>query len=72
MKPLGIVSAATGTAMVVTGLVLHITPPVPITIFCAGLDALMLIAWIGWFTPDWVRAAADSYAERLLAACESL
>jgi hypothetical protein len=25
-----------------------------------------------WFTPTWVKIAADAYAEKLLASCESL
>jgi hypothetical protein len=38
----------------------------------AGLDGFLVICW--WFviTPGWVRRAADAYAERLLAASESL
>jgi hypothetical protein len=36
-----------------------------------GLDVFLLICW--WFviTPDWVRRAAEAYAERLLASSES-
>jgi hypothetical protein len=32
----------------------------------------MLLAWIVWFTPDWVRLAADAFAQQLLAACDAL
>jgi len=44
----------------------------PIALVCATLNLLFLLGWVIWFTPDWVRIAADAYAERLLAACEKL
>jgi hypothetical protein len=28
--------------------------------------------WLFLFTPNWVKIAADAYAERLLDACENL
>lgn len=36
------------------------------------VDAAMLSFWLARVTPNWVRSAAESYAERLLGACDSL
>lgn len=39
----------------------------------AGVAILvLLVGWIAWFTPNWVRATADAFAERLLGALENL
>jgi hypothetical protein len=38
----------------------------------AGLDLFLLLCWWLLITPNWVRRAADAYAERLLAASENL
>lgn len=38
----------------------------------AGLDGFLLVCWWFLIRPSWVRRAADAYAERLLAASESL
>jgi hypothetical protein len=37
-----------------------------------GVDLFLLFCWWLLITPDWVRRAAEAYAERLLAASESL
>jgi len=36
------------------------------------LDLFLLLCWWFLITPDWVRRAAEAYAERLLAASENL
>lgn len=38
----------------------------------AGLDSFLLVCWWFWIKADWVRRAADAYADRLLAASENL
>jgi hypothetical protein len=39
----------------------------------ASIAALAIaVGWLFWFTPDWVKAAADAFAERLLGALENL
>ncbi len=38
----------------------------------AGLDLFLLLCWWFLITPDWVRRAAEAYAERLLAASENI
>jgi len=44
----------------------------PIPVICGILSLLLLLGWIFWFTPDWVKIAAEAYAERLLASCDDL
>jgi len=46
--------------------------PPPLSFVCGGLILALIVGWIAWFTPSWVKIAADSYAERLLASCDSL
>jgi len=41
------------------------------TVF-AGLDFFLIVSWWFWIRADWVRRAADAYADRLLAASENL
>jgi hypothetical protein len=75
MKPLGASIALLGTLAVALLLILNHrsgVSPSPIVLVCAVLNLLLLLGWLIWFTPDWVRLAADAYAERLLAACEKL
>ncbi len=76
MKPLGILTATAGSAAVIALVVLHyregkvamsaVTPTAMV------VNGLLLLAWLFWFTPAWVKIAADAYAERLLAACDTL
>jgi len=75
MKPFGITTSSFGTAAVVLLLVLDYRSaiaPAPVVYACALLNFLLLMGWLTWFTPNWIRIAADAYAERLLAACEKL
>ena len=37
-----------------------------------GVEAFLLLCWVSVIRPDWVRRAADAYAERLLSASEQL
>jgi len=75
MKPLGATTSLVGTLATALLLVLNHrngVGPSPIALVCAVLSLLLLLGWLVWFTPDWVRIPADAYAERLLAACEKL
>lgn len=75
MKPLGITTALVGVLAVALLFVLNYRNGAglsPIALVCSVLNLLLLLGWLIWFTPDWVRIAADAYAERLLAACEKL
>lgn len=38
----------------------------------AALDFFLMVSWWFWIRADWVRRAADAYADRLLAASENL
>jgi hypothetical protein len=38
----------------------------------ATFSLVLLILWLGYFTADWVRIVAESYAERLCDAIEIL
>ena len=76
MKPLGIMTTLAGTIAVA---VLFVTkyyardvsvPPLVLASFLGNM--LMLLGWLLWITPQWVKLSAEAYAERLLAACEKL
>ncbi len=51
------------------GLHRHVTTP-PLTLVVASADIIVLLIWSFWITPNWVRIAADAYAERLLSSLE--
>jgi len=75
LKPFGMATSMGGTVAIAFLLVLSYRSaiaPSPMALVCALLNLLLLLGWIIWFTPAWVRIAADAYAERLLAACEKL
>ena len=75
MKPVGILTAALGTGVVATLIIFHVIKGAavqPVTYVCGGINLVLLVGWITWFTPAWVRIAADAYAARLLAACDGL
>jgi len=75
MKPIGITTSLIGTVAVAVALTIGYrngVAPSPIAIACGILNLLLLLSWFLWFSPSWVRIAADAYAERLLASCESL
>src|SRR6266550_7488459 len=76
MKPLGILTATAGTTAALALIVLHYrsgnVAMSPTTPTVAVVNGLLLLAWLFWFTPSWVRIAADGYAERLLAASDTL
>lgn len=76
LKPLGLVLSLTAT--IATGLAwttafaggpFSASPTLALT--CV-LNALLLAIWIARIRPDWVKIAAFSYADRLLAATEHL
>jgi hypothetical protein len=76
MKPLGIFTAVAGMAAVAALIVMYYRHTrgamSSITPTAAVLNGLLLLAWFFWVTPAWVRIAADAYAERLLAACDTI
>jgi len=75
MKPIGVTTSILGV-LVVGGVIINfwlLKSPIPLLAIISGSTSLfLLILWIFWFTPSWVKVAADAYAERLLESCESL
>lgn len=75
MKPLGIATSFMGLAAIATLFIVNYRGrimPAPIAQVCAAINLVLLVGWLVWFTPAWVRIPAEAYAERLLAACETL
>lgn len=75
LKPTGI-SLATigvvGTAALLIRNYMTGAALTPLSIGCLTVNVLLLLGWIFWFTPDWIKIPADAYAERLLASCDQL
>lgn len=46
--------------------------PDAVSVAAGVVILLLLVGWIVWFTPNWVRTTADAFAERLLGALENL
>ena len=75
MKPLGLTTSMVSTCAVAAIVVLEVRTgrvPSPTAIACGVINLAMFLSWAIWFTPSWVRIAAFAYADRLLAACETL
>lgn len=73
MKPFGVATAAIGFLATFLAIFLRwngITNTL-VPIIATILNGLFLLWWLIWINPDWVRDAAFSYANRLLAACEN-
>jgi len=71
MKSAGI--ATTVFSMVLVGLSFFVkTPFIEYSIICIIINTLMCVWWIFRINQEWVKEAAFSYAERLLAACDTL
>ena len=75
MKPIGVTIALLSLAGCLWPIVASHTPVIKVkadwwvsTAICAGL----VLVWLAWVTPAWVRIAAQAYAERLLEACDQL
>lgn len=74
MRPLGLALASIGLVAlaVLFGWQVRANVVNPTTIACLAMTVLLLLGWIFWFTPGWVRIPAEAYAERLLASCDVL
>jgi len=75
MKYLGITTSAIGVVAIALLFILNYQARAaspPIAAVCGAINLALMLGWLFWFTPRWVRVAADAYAERLLAACENL
>ena len=75
MKPVGIAVAILGVigAGVPVVRALNADGAVPtVAIAAMVLNAVLLLLWLFWITPSWVRVAAEAYAQRLLESCGTL
>jgi hypothetical protein len=69
LKPAGIFGAVCGGAIAIARLLLSLgqgKPVDPYVALYAAVALAMLVLWILWVKPEWVRVAGDAYAERLL------
>jgi len=76
MKPLGITACVLSLCVIVIlGLSTSFAADRQVTadLYVYGImSAIMLLMWIRWITPQWVRVPGDAYAERLLGTIEVL
>ena len=74
MKPVGVAMALLGVGAVVVILSgrLDMEAHVPTAVAACAINLLLLLAWLFWITPNWVKAAADEYADRLLGTTSTL
>lgn len=75
MRPIGIAFSLLGTAAVFSLMGLDFAKdiiPGPIVLIAALVEIFLAVGWLFYFTPEWVKTTAEAYAERLLAASESL
>lgn len=75
MKPAGITCSILGLLSSSTNIVYHLleASSVPMaSVIAVVISGLLFTWWIFRVTPHWVKLAGDAYAERLLAACETL
>lgn len=67
LKPYGIALAAIGTAGAAVNLIrFHHGPELGLAIGCTAVSAILLLFWLFWVNPGWVKIPARAYAERLL------
>jgi hypothetical protein len=75
MKPIGLtlstICVFSQLVWVVSGLFAH-RPPSALTFSSLLVATFLLLCWIFVINPEWVRIAGNAYAERLLAASETL
>jgi hypothetical protein len=75
LKPWGILTAVLGLVAATAHAALDLRqggefPAVPVA--CAVVALLLLVIWTAVVTPDWVRRAAEAYAQRLITSCDQL
>jgi hypothetical protein len=75
LKPMGLTVASicliSQSAWILHLLVVHHPPPT-LLVSSLFIDCFLLLCWIFLINPEWVRIAANAYAERLLASSEVL
>jgi len=74
MKPVGIcITLASLASVALLGYSQYRNTAIAtLTIAAAAAAGILLYAWVFWITPRWVQVPSDAYADRLLAALDSL
>ena len=75
LKPLGVALSIIGLVAVLVIIVINFKNEIiiqPIVIISAMINFTLIFMWFFWFNTNWVKIAADAYAERLLDASERL
>ena len=71
MKPMGIVRCILGFLLGLSVVMIHMQAHAAVSPIAYGglaCTLALLIFWIVWCNPSWIKLSADAYAERLLAA----
>ena len=69
LKPFGIAAAVVGTIGAAVSIYrFKDGPNLGLAVACTTLSALLLLFWLFWVRPSWVRIPAKAYAERLMEA----
>ena len=74
MKPIGVgiaLLAVAAVTVIASGRLGLAAQPAALAAVGA-LNLLVAVLWIFWFTPKWVKIAADAYADRLLGALDAM
>ncbi len=76
MRPLGVATTlagmlAVGALIVLNTQIKHVNTP-PVAYVGGALNAVLLVMWGAWVTPEWVKTTANAYADRLLSSCDNL
>ena len=72
LKPFGLVASALGVGLVWGAPVVGFVQWTPAAFLFGGVSAVLMLLWVAVVKPDWVRAGAEVYAERLLEASEDI
>jgi hypothetical protein len=75
MKPLGIANCIIGTVVAGSALWVEWSNNHAVdfpALLSISYSVILLFLWISYFNTDWVKIAADAYAERLVTSCETL
>lgn len=75
MKPMGIMLCVLGFLLGLSVIAIHVKAHAtvsPISYGSLACTLALLTFWIAWCNPSWIRLSANAYAERLLAASDTL
>jgi len=76
MKSIGISTTILGlviTLVFLSHAIIDKTEPIPVdAIICGSVNSILLLLWLFWLKPDWVKIPAVAYAERLMESLEKI